>query len=211
MSATPVPRGRHAPPLEVRQAVQRERLLRAAADVFARSGYAEASAEAIAREAGMSKATFYEHFSNKEECMLGLFDDVAQRLLERLAASVDGEFPNYRERLRTRVRSFIEAISDEPNAARAILVDIIGAGPSAAERRDAMLDLITDAVYRDNHEAAPAYGAPRYVSRDDAFLCVGAVAEILGRHLRTGQPEDPLELVPAIERLFFGVLEHGAR
>ena len=47
-----VPRGRHAPPLEVRLTVQRRRLFEAAAAVFARVGYAEASAEAIAREAG---------------------------------------------------------------------------------------------------------------------------------------------------------------
>src|SRR5437588_34937 len=43
-----VPRGRHAPPLEVRLSVQRRRLFSAAADVFARVGYADASAEAIA-------------------------------------------------------------------------------------------------------------------------------------------------------------------
>ncbi|CAA9479305.1 MAG: hypothetical protein AVDCRST_MAG30-681, partial [uncultured Solirubrobacteraceae bacterium] len=48
------PRGRHAPPLEVRQDRQRQRLFAAAATVFVRVGYAEASAEAIAREAGMS-------------------------------------------------------------------------------------------------------------------------------------------------------------
>src|SRR3954469_20459026 len=55
--AVTVPRGRHAPPLEVRLTVQRRRLLEAAAAVFARAGYAEATAEAISREAGMSKAT----------------------------------------------------------------------------------------------------------------------------------------------------------
>ena len=52
-----VPRGRHAPPLEVRLNVQRQRLFEAAAKVFSTVGYADASAEAISREAGMSKAT----------------------------------------------------------------------------------------------------------------------------------------------------------
>src|SRR5881392_973416 len=80
-----VPRGRHAPPLEVRLSVQRGRLLEAAAAEFARSGYAEASAESISREAGMSKATFYEHFANKEECILALFDVAAARTLAAMA------------------------------------------------------------------------------------------------------------------------------
>src|SRR3954464_13348934 len=69
-----VPRGRHAPPLEERREVQLQRLFQAAAKVFSEVGYAEASAEAISKEAGMSKATFYQRFANKEGCILPLTD-----------------------------------------------------------------------------------------------------------------------------------------
>ena len=65
--------------------VQRKRLLEAAAAVFSRVGYAEAGAQAISREAGMSKATFYEHFANKEECILALFDEAATEVLRVMA------------------------------------------------------------------------------------------------------------------------------
>src|SRR5881409_4302797 len=91
-----VPRGRHAPPLEVRLSVQRRRLFEAAATIFARVGYAEASAEAISREAGMSKATFYEHFANKEECVLALLDEGATELMVQLGQAADrGPFASY--------------------------------------------------------------------------------------------------------------------
>jgi len=209
--SAPIPRGRHAPPLEVRLTVQRRRLLEAAAAVFARQGFADASAEAISREAGMSKATFYEHFSNKEECILAVFDEMASTVLMRLAASVEGEFDNYRDRVKARVRSFLQAIIAERAAAQTLLVQIIGAGPAAAERRDAILDVIADAIYRDNNDAAPRYNAPRYKTRDDAYVCVIAVAELLSRQLRTGKPADPMDLLPVIERLFFGVLGQGDR
>src|SRR5205807_8990707 len=69
----PAARGRHAPPPEVRLPMQRERLLRAAALEFAQRGYTGASSESISRRAGMSKATFYEHFANKEDCIIALF------------------------------------------------------------------------------------------------------------------------------------------
>src|SRR5438477_1738232 len=78
------PRGRHAPPLAVRQDRQRARLFAAAAAVFARGGYADASAEGIAREAGMSKATFYEHFDNKEDCLIALFDAAIEEVLAEM-------------------------------------------------------------------------------------------------------------------------------
>src|SRR5213595_843948 len=84
---TVVPRGRHAPPLEVRLTVQRRRLFEAAATVFARRDFADANAEAISREAGMSKATFYEHFANKEECILALVDAAGQASRMAVAAA----------------------------------------------------------------------------------------------------------------------------
>ena len=116
-SAPPVPRGRHAPPLEVRLARQRARLFAAAAAVFARVGYAEASAEAISREAGMSKATFYEHFANKEECILALFDAAAAGVRDAVAtATQTAELPE--TRVRQGVLAFLSAIVAFPDHAR---------------------------------------------------------------------------------------------
>src|SRR5213592_200347 len=107
-----VPRGRHAPPLEVRLSVQRRRLFSAAADVFARVGYADASAEAIAREAGMSKATFYEHFANKEECILALFDEAATEVMRTMAAAGQQRvYASYDEHVAAGVRAFLGTLA----------------------------------------------------------------------------------------------------
>src|SRR5688500_19221097 len=104
-----VPRGRHAPPLEVRQSVQRERLYAAAARVFARAGYAEASAEAISREAGMSKATFYEHFANKEEAIIALFDAAAEQIRAGVAEGF-GRQESAEGRVHEGVRAFLTTL-----------------------------------------------------------------------------------------------------
>src|SRR5437870_13251696 len=116
-----VPRGRHAPPLEVRLSVQRRRLLEAAAAEFARSGYAEAGAQAISREAGMSKATFYEHFANKEECILALFETAANDVFHLLAESPGHETLTYEEHVRARVHTFLGILSRHPSPAQTIL------------------------------------------------------------------------------------------
>src|SRR5581483_743685 len=86
----PTARGRHAPPPEVRIPLQRDRLFRAAAHEFAEHGYAGASSESIRRRAGMSKATFYEHFSNKEECIIALFDRAASQVAAGMARAAIG-------------------------------------------------------------------------------------------------------------------------
>src|SRR5512133_3181009 len=120
--APTVPRGRHAPPLAVRLTVQRRRLFEAAADVFARVGYAEATAESISREAGMSKATFYEHFANKEACMLALFDEAATEVLRQLAVANEPGAETYAEHLRQGVHAFLETLTQWPDAAQTLLV-----------------------------------------------------------------------------------------
>ncbi len=57
-----------------RQEQTRELLLDAAATVFARRGYHEASVEEIASEAGFSTGAVYSNFTGKEELFLALAD-----------------------------------------------------------------------------------------------------------------------------------------
>lgn len=57
-----------------RQEQTREQLLAAAAIVFARRGYHEASVEEIASEAGFSTGAVYSNFAGKEELFLALAD-----------------------------------------------------------------------------------------------------------------------------------------
>src|SRR5687767_7116350 len=202
-----LPRGRHAPPVEVRVARQRARLMSAAAQVFARVGYAEASAESISREAGMSKATFYEHFANKEECILALFDAAAEVVLQAIMQAMDGAGERPQDRRRAGARAFIGALVDFPAEARTLLVEIIGAGPRAAERRDRVMQQIADMIWVTNGQAAKAFGTPRLASRDDAYAIVGAIVELAARQLRHGRPADPRELEPVIERVHAGLLD----
>jgi AcrR family transcriptional regulator len=206
-----VPRGRHAPPLEVRLDVQRRRLLEAAAAVFARLGYADASAEAISREAGMSKATFYEHFDNKEECILALFDAAAKEVQRAMAGAAAGAGTDPVERLRAGIEAFLEQVATHPDGAQTLLVEIIGAGPRAAERRDRVLTSFAEEVAAENAAAAQTGLIPRLASPHDAFVIVGAVAELASRQLRLGVPDDIRELEPVIERLVLGLLAQAAR
>jgi len=208
----PAPRGRHAPPLAVRQDRQRRRLYAAAASVFARAGYADATAEAIAREAGMSKATFYEHFDNKEDCIVALFDAGALAVVEAMRrAGAEAETAGPAGRVMAIVHTFLEALAAFPDEAQTLLVEIIGAGPRAIERRDRVLAEFAQAIDDVNREDADLGVAPRLASLHDAFAIVGAVVELASRQIRTGEPDDIRDTEPVLERLVLGVLHAGAR
>jgi AcrR family transcriptional regulator len=206
-----VPRGRHAPPLEVRLSMQRQRLFEAAAAVFARTGYVDASAEAISREAGMSKATFYEHFANKEECVLALFDEAATEVLRSMAEAAQAAGDDPRERLNASTRAFVDILASHPDESQTLLVEIIGAGQRGAERRDSVLATFAKAIDAENAAAARTGMIPRFASDDDSFAVAGAVAELASRQVRLGVPADVRELEPLIERLIYGLLEQSPR
>jgi AcrR family transcriptional regulator len=199
-------RGRHAPPPDVRLPIQRDRLLRAAALEFARSGYTGASSESISRCAGMSKATFYEHFANKEECMMALFDLAARGLQESMAAAARSAPSDARERIKAGTRAFLRALADHPEFAQTLLVEIIGAGPQAAQQRDRILQTFADLLDAENAAAARRGLTGRFASPDDAFAVIGAAVELVSRQVRLGVPQDVLELAPVIDRLIFGLL-----
>jgi AcrR family transcriptional regulator len=202
-----VPRGRHAPPIEVRLGVQRARLFAAAAEVFCRSGYADATAGAIAAEAGMSKATFYEHFANKEECILALFDEAVTEVARAAGGAAQGlREASYEFRVRAGIRALLAVVAEHPRTTQTLLVEIIGAGPRAAERRDAVLQDFADLIDHENATAAELYGVPRLHSPDDAYALVGAIVELASRQLRHGRPADALDLEPVVERLISGLL-----
>ena len=122
----PPARGRHAPPPEVRLPRQRERLLRAAAVEFAEHGYAGASSESISRRAAMSKATFYEHFANKEECILALFDRAAEVIAKEMADATAAAGRNDAQaRMRAGTVAFLRTVAEHPDFAQTLLVEIV--------------------------------------------------------------------------------------
>ena len=204
----PAARGRHAPPLEVRLPLQRERLLRAAAADFAEHGYGNTGSESISRRAGMSKATFYEHFANKEECIIALFDRAAEVVAKsmaeaaRQAAGAGGP----QDRMRAGTRAFLAAVAEHPDYARTLLVEIIAAGPTAAARRDHVISLFAEILDRENERAAERGLSPRFASPLDPLAIIGATTELVSRQVRLGEPADALELAPVIDRMIVGML-----
>jgi AcrR family transcriptional regulator len=65
------------------QAQTRERLIEAAAGVFARCGYQAASVEEIAEEAGYSHGAVYSNFEGKADLFLAVFEEyMAERVRE---------------------------------------------------------------------------------------------------------------------------------
>ena len=63
--------------IDLRKNVKRKRLLQAAAKVISTKGYNDSSIKDITEEAKVSVGSFYSYFSNKEEVLLALYDEIS--------------------------------------------------------------------------------------------------------------------------------------
>ena len=67
---------------------QRERLLAAMTQLASSNGYAETSIADLTAGAGVSRQTFYELFTDKQECFLAAYQQAAGRVLEQIESIV---------------------------------------------------------------------------------------------------------------------------
>lgn len=133
-----LPRGPQALPPEQVAADQRERLYEAMIQAVNERGFVATTISDLVARAGVSRRSFYEHFENKEECLLATYDALIERLTARIAESFDAE-ADWTEQIDSFVRALFEASSDRPDAARLVSVEMGAAGPVGIERwaRDA--------------------------------------------------------------------------
>jgi AcrR family transcriptional regulator len=96
-------------------------------------GFVACTISDLVEHAGVSRRTFYEHFANKEQCLLLTYDMLVGVLEERLAA-VDAAAGEGLQRLEALIRALFEAAIERPDAARLVCVELAAAGPPGVER-----------------------------------------------------------------------------
>ncbi len=112
---------------------QRARIFGAMVDIVSERGYDAVTVRELARLAGVSTRTFYEHFESKEGCLLRTFDQVAQRAREHVVAAQRGD-RDWEERIRLGFAAFTREVKRKPRIARLTFVEALAAGPPALKR-----------------------------------------------------------------------------
>lgn len=105
------------------------------ADAVAEKGFAWVTVADVVSRAGVSRETFYEHFSDKEECFIALLDQGARVLYEILGSVLSAEADDPVEQLDRMMKAYLNTLAGEPAFAKAFLIDAYGAGPNAIARR----------------------------------------------------------------------------
>jgi AcrR family transcriptional regulator len=200
----PLPRGPHRLSREEVELSQRARLLQAATDAVAELGYVKTTVADILTRAGVSRATFYQLFRDKEDCFLAAYQlnadfvaAVMEAELERVRASGDLD---PLERLDRVLGVLLTALASAPALARVFLVEVYAAGPAAIEQRRASLERFADIV-AETHRGESGVLGTKASQRFAAQAFVGAVSSLVTNAIAVGDTDELLQLRGPLMRL----------
>jgi AcrR family transcriptional regulator len=118
----------------VRQRRAEQRLLDAVTEACARISYPDITVEDLLTVAGVSRATFYQYFSNVEDCFLAAYRGHALRLVEAVASSSDREHPEL-----AALDAVVDLAIHRPDVALLLFREGLAGGQAARRARDELI------------------------------------------------------------------------
>jgi AcrR family transcriptional regulator len=185
--------------------IQRARILMAAAGAVGELGYARATVGEVIARARVSRKTFYDLFSDREDCVLALFE---QTLGEAglLAREAYAQASSWREGVRLALARLLRFMEGRPALARLCLIEACGAGDRLQARRAEVLAELARVVDRGRVPGGRSDELPQTTAEG----VVGAVVNVLQNRL---MQEDERPLVDLLGPLMSIVVlpYHGPR
>jgi AcrR family transcriptional regulator len=121
---------------------QRDRVIEAMTVTAARYGYGGASVARVIKQAGVSRATFYQHFADKEACFLAAYRQVAEPLKR-------GRFGELADAPPLAVlENLLASAAADPAAARVVLVEALAGPATVRAEHERLLDFAEATIQR---------------------------------------------------------------
>jgi AcrR family transcriptional regulator len=170
--------------------IQRARILTAMFEVVKERGAANASVAHVVGRSGVSRRTFYELFADREDCFLAAFEEAARCCSERVIEACEGQAGSWLSRTRAGLSALLQFLDDEPLMGRLLIVEALGAGPKALERRARSLASVIALVDEGRSQSKPGK-EPQSLSAEGV---VGAVFAVVHARALTDWSTPMLEL-----------------
>jgi len=179
----------------------RERILEAMLVTSGELGYEQVAVRHVIEQAKTSRATFYKHFEDREDCFAQAYGDAGEWLYRRLIGAAKRQ-PSWREGLRAALAELLEFCANQPAVAKALLVEVHAAGERPQAQRRELMERLSRALDSARREIPPRQ-APPPVASD---FIVGAIDTLLAAKLLDGDAESAPEMLPGL--LHFVVMQY---
>lgn len=183
-----VPRRQRSAPVPFEGYTPAERIARAVAAVIAEKDYGATSTDDIAARAAISLTTFYAHFTDKHDALLGALEMSGAQVMA-LAVPAARRAHGWEQGVRALYESICAYFAAEPAMAQLATVGVYGAGRQALARRDRVIDSLA-AMLRPGFEENP--DAPAI----SAEVIGATVYALMREQVRKGGAESLNMIVP---------------
>lgn len=203
---------RHRTAREAVLASHRGRLIAAAAQLMGAEGCAAMTVGDIVDRARVSRRTFYEHFKDKEDCILAA-GRLGQRFIAgRIAAELAGiPGADWRARLRLSLQTYFETLAAEPRLVRSAEAAVGAIGGRALELRAQALAWSVEQMRTLNAIARAHDPSIPEVDDTELMVLVGGIGEVVREAARRDRIEQLAEQAPAVIRLAEAVISGRMR
>jgi AcrR family transcriptional regulator len=167
---------------------QKERLFAAMVAVTAEKGYQATSITDLVEIAGVSSRSFYQHFTDKEECFLAAMEVILANMHRLVLGELEGD-GSIDERAERAALALIQNLIVEPETTRLWLVEAFCAGDRAQQRLTLALDILA-AQMQKIFVAVGKEDMPEELVR----AILGGLAGVVYNRLAAGKAED----IPAL-------------
>jgi AcrR family transcriptional regulator len=170
--------------------IQRARMLGAAVEAIADSGYGRFTVAQVISRAKVSRKTFYDVFADSEDCFLAVFEQTLAQVSARVAEAYEQE-SSWREGVRAALVVLLTFIEEEPELARLCVVDALGGGSRVLEERAQVLARLRKVIDR-GRSAASGRREPPGVTAEGV---IGAVFAVVHTRLLERSSKSYMELL----------------
>jgi AcrR family transcriptional regulator len=170
--------------------IQRSRMLAATVEAVEEVGYAHITVAHVIGRAKVSRKTFYDAFTDREDCFLAASEQALAQA-RMLASEAYERESGWREGTRSAFARLLLFMDEEPALARLCVVEALGAGERVLERRSQVLNELAEVIDRGRLATSATRNPPEITAEG----VVGAIFAVLHTRVLEGGKESLTDLL----------------
>ena len=178
----------------------RDRILDAAAGLIARRGYHNANIDEIVQQSGTSKGSFYFHFPSKEKMVIGLMDQLSDKLVRKVERSIKRETRPV-HRLASAIDALLLTFSRQRKLGQILLINVVGQGRAMDKKFLPIRDRFARFIQGELDRAVDSAAVPPLDTVLVSHVWLGALHEVVLRWLLASQPTSIMDTAPALRTM----------
>ncbi|HBY08076.1 MAG TPA: TetR/AcrR family transcriptional regulator [Chloroflexi bacterium] len=166
----------------------RYRILSAAINIFSQKGYHNTRVDEIVEAAETSKGGVYFYFPSKQDIFLGLVDEFANLLENRISIAIDQQTSGI-HRVDAALQACLDTFSEYRKLAKIFLVQAVGLGLVFEEKQQQIHTRFVEIIQTYLDQAIEEGEIEPMDSQIAAYAWMGAINEVVILWIHTGEPD----------------------